>query len=60
MMNQGFDQFAEALVFVHGKRAEAEAALHAMLCEKSGDSETAETWRQVQQAVRDFRPKLAA
>ena len=60
MMNQGFDQFAEALVFVHGKRAEAEAARHAMLCEKSGDSETAETWRQVQQAVRDFRPKLAA
>ena len=60
MMNQGFSQFAEALVFVHGKRAEAEAARHAMLCEKSGDSETAETWRQVQQAVRDFRPKLAA
>ena len=60
MMNQGFSQFAEALVFVHGKRAEAEAARHAMLCEKSGDSETAETWRQVQQAVRDFRPILAA
>jgi hypothetical protein len=54
MMNQNFNQFAEALVFVHGRRAEAEAALHASLCERSGDSETAATWREVQQAVRRF------
>ena len=54
-MNQGFNLFAEALVFVHGQRAESEAALHAALCEKSGDTETAETWRKLQRAVRDVR-----
>ena len=31
MMNQGFNLFAEALVFVHGKRAESEAALQGAL-----------------------------
>ena len=50
-MNQGINLFAEALVFVHGMRAESEAALHAALCEKSGDNETAETWRKLQKAV---------
>lgn len=59
-MNQDLNLFAEALVFVHGNKAEAEAALHAMLCEKSGDAETADTWRNVQEAVRKLRPKLAA
>ena len=44
-MNQDLNLFAEALVFVHGNRAESEAAMHAALCEKSGDTETAETWR---------------
>jgi hypothetical protein len=53
-MNHGFNLFAEALVFVHGKGAESEAARHAALCEKSGDTEAAETWRKLQQAVRDF------
>lgn len=52
MMNQGLNLFAEALVFVHGTRAESEAALHAALCEKSGDTETAETWRKLQTSVR--------
>lgn len=52
MINQGFNLFAEALVFVHGKGAESEAARHAQLCEKSGDTETAETWRRLQKAVR--------
>ena len=64
-MNQGFNLFAEALVFVHGTRAESEAALHAALCEKSGDTETAETWRKLQISVRkiqppDFQPRKAA
>jgi hypothetical protein len=54
-MNQGINLFAEALVFVHGMRAESEAALHATLCEKSGDTETAETWRKLQQAVRELK-----
>ena len=60
MMNQDLSQFAEALVFVHGSRAESEAARHAALCERSGDSDTAETWRKLQAAVRNYRPKLAA
>jgi hypothetical protein len=60
MMNQGYHQFAEALIFVHGPRAVAEAALHAMLCEKSGDSETATAWRQVQSAVSQLQTKKAA
>jgi hypothetical protein len=54
-MNQDFNLFAEALVFVHGTRAESEAALHAALCEKSGDHDTAETWRRLQRAVEDVR-----
>ncbi len=53
MNNAGYLQFAEALVFVHGPRAEAEAAMHAILCERTGDMETAETWRQVQSTVRN-------
>ncbi|MGH6854989.1 MAG: hypothetical protein ACREDN_06185 [Aestuariivirga sp.] len=59
-MNQGHDQFAEALVFVHGPRAETEAARHAVLCEKSGDARAAEDWRKVQRAVRRFTMKRAA
>jgi hypothetical protein len=54
-MNDGLNLFAEALVFVHGKSAESEAARHAMLCEKMGDHDTAETWRQLQGAVRELR-----
>jgi hypothetical protein len=53
-MNQGFSHFAEALVLVHGTRAETEAARHAQLCERSGDTDTAETWRIVQRAVRNL------
>ena len=56
-MNQNLYLFAEALVFVHGMRAESEAALHATLCEKSGDMETAETWRKLQRSVRDLQPQ---
>ena len=59
-MNQGYYQFAEALVFVHGARAETEAAKHAILCEKSGDTETAERWRQVQHAILLLTRKKAA
>jgi len=52
MMTNGYTHFAEALVFAHGQKAEAEAAMHAILCEKSGDMETAETWRKVQSALK--------
>jgi hypothetical protein len=51
-MTQNLSLFAEALVFVHGNRAESEAARHAELCEKQGDTETAATWRKLQRAVR--------
>ena len=37
-MNTGFSQFAEALVFVHGPKAETEAARHALLCERAGNA----------------------
>lgn len=60
MIAQGYQHFAQALVFAHGARAETEAARHAILCEKSGDPETAETWRQVQSAVYALRLKKAA
>ncbi|MCB1379450.1 MAG: hypothetical protein KDK89_13950 [Alphaproteobacteria bacterium] len=60
-MTQDLTFFAEALVFAHGHRAECEAALHAELCEKSGNMETADTWRRLQKAIRDqARPRLAA
>ena len=59
-MNQGYDQFADALVFVHGSGAEMEAARHAILCEKSGDTEIAEQWRKVQRAIRRIIVKRAA
>ena len=48
MLNNGFTHFAEALVFVHGRSAAGEAARHALLCEKSGDTETAAYWRKLQ------------
>ena len=54
-MNNGLNLFAEALVFVHGKSAESEAARHAQLCERVGDMDTAETWRQLQGAVRRLK-----
>jgi hypothetical protein len=60
MMTNGYTHFAEALVFVHGQKAEAEAAMHAILCEKSGDMETAETWRKVQSALKCAGYKKAA
>ena len=53
-MDHGLNLFAEALVFVHGKSAESEAARHAVLCEKMGDFDTAATWRQLQGAVRSL------
>jgi hypothetical protein len=60
MMTNGYAHFAEALVFAHGQKAEAEAAMHAILCEKSGDMETAETWRKVQSALKYAGYKKAA
>ena len=52
MVNTGYAHFAEALVFAHGKQALGEAARHALLFERSGDTETAETWRKIQNEVK--------
>ena len=52
MINTGYAHLAEALVFAHGKQALVEAARHAMLCERSGDTETADTWRKIQNQVK--------
>ena len=51
MLNNGFTHFAEALVFVHGNQAPCEAARHALLCEKQGDTETAAYWRKLQRQL---------
>jgi hypothetical protein len=52
MTQDGFAHFAEALVFVHGHRALAEASRHAELCERSGDMETAARWRRTMTLVK--------
>ena len=52
MVNTGYAHFAEALVFAHGKQALGEAARHALLCERSGDTETAATLRKIQEEVK--------
>lgn len=53
-MNNNLNILAEALVFAHGKSAESEAARHALMSERMGDMETAETWREVQRALRQL------
>ncbi len=51
MINNGYTHFADALVFVHGNRAAGEAARHALLCEKTGDNDTAAYWRKLQRQL---------
>ncbi|MFO1035175.1 MAG: hypothetical protein U1E15_14345 [Hyphomicrobiales bacterium] len=57
MTQNGFAHFAEALVFVHGDSACAEAKRHADLCERNGDFEKAALWRR---AMRLVAPSEAA
>jgi hypothetical protein len=59
-MDTGYASVAEALIFVHGLKAEAEAAMHAQLCEKWGDWRTADTWRKVEATIRAGNMKKAA
>lgn len=59
MLHCGYNDFAEALVFVHGKGAAAEAARHAILCEKSGDLDYADTWRKIQSAIVNLESRNA-
>lgn len=51
MTEAGYAHFADALIFVHGSRAFAEAARHAELCERTGDMETAARWRRTMKLV---------
>jgi hypothetical protein len=57
MIHSGLAHFADALVFAHGKRAPAEAAMHAILAEKSGDTEMAELWRTLQGHLKGSAPE---
>ncbi len=47
--------YAQRLYRAHGAHAEYEAATKAQECEKRGDKEQAETWRQVRMAIREMR-----
>jgi hypothetical protein len=49
------DDYARRLYSAHGDRAEYEAAQKARDCEAKGDTETAEQWRQVREAIRVLR-----
>ena len=60
MTQNGFAFFADALVFVHGPRALAEAARHAELCERAGDMETAARWRRTMAQVNARTPEPQA
>ena len=49
------DDYARQLYSAHGDRAEYEAAQKAKDCAAKGDTETAEQWRQVREAIRVLR-----
>ena len=49
------DDYARRLYSAHGDRAEYEAAQKAKDCEARGDTDTAEQWRQVREAIRVLR-----
>jgi hypothetical protein len=65
MTQHGYAHFADALVFVHGPQALAEATRHAQLCMRSGDQEMAAHWLSTIEYVRTLNkiarePRLAA
>ncbi len=45
MTNNGYQHFAEALVFAHGPEALSEAMRHANFCLKQGDTDMAAHWQ---------------
>jgi hypothetical protein len=55
MTNNGYQHFAEALVFAHGPGALREAIRHADLCLKQGDSDMAAHWQATIDEVRNFK-----
>jgi hypothetical protein len=56
MTEAGYAHFADALIFVHGPRALAEAARHAELSERTGDMETAARFRKAMRLVQGQGP----
>jgi hypothetical protein len=57
MTNNGYQHFAEALVFAHGPQALREAIRHAELCLKQGDTDMAAHWHATIQTMRnDYVP----
>jgi len=48
-------EFARQLLVIHGGKAYEEAELHERICVKYGADRTAETWRNVQTALRDLK-----
>jgi hypothetical protein len=55
MTNNGYQHFAEALVFAHGPGALREAIRHADFCLKQGDTDMAAHWQATITEVRNFR-----
>jgi hypothetical protein len=55
MIDNRYVHFADALVFVHGPRASHEAARHAELCLKQGDTDMAAHWRATLDAVKTLK-----
>jgi hypothetical protein len=54
MTNNGYQHFAEALVFAHGPKALSEALRHAEFCMKQGDTDMAAHWQATIEEVRNF------
>ncbi|NNE86781.1 MAG: hypothetical protein HKN27_01790 [Silicimonas sp.] len=48
-------EYARALYAAHGDKAEAEAAQKAKGFESRGDVASAETWRAIRRAIKEFR-----
>ena len=55
MTNNGYQHFAEALVFAHGPKALSEAMRHAEFCMKQGDTDMAAHWQATIAEVRNFK-----
>jgi hypothetical protein len=55
MTNNGYQHFAEALVFAHGPKALSEAIRHADFCLKQGDTDMAAHWQATIEEVRSLK-----
>jgi hypothetical protein len=55
MTNNGYQHFAEALVFAHGPGALREAIRHADFCLRQGDTDMAAHWQATIEEVRNIK-----